>query len=85
MNLQYMEKDIACLRRRFNKKIGLYGKILDEILGMAIIIPRWMRYILDESTAERYYDYGVNVFGMEPSCPKMEAAEKDIRETENYF
>ena len=54
-------------------------------LGLAILTPRWMRYILDEQTAERFYQYGVNVLGLDRNLPKMEAAEKSIERTEEFL
>ena len=45
-------------------------------LGLAIVTPRWMRYVLandDEqgSRAQKFYEFGVNVFGIDPSTGKM--------------
>lgn len=54
-------------------------------LGLAIVTPRWMRYVLDEETADRFYQYGVNVFGIDASLPKMEVAEKSIELTEDFL
>jgi len=54
-------------------------------LGLAILTPRWMRYVLDETTVGRFYDYGVNVFGLDPSLPKMEVAQKSIERTEDFL
>ncbi|WP_455617314.1 iron-containing alcohol dehydrogenase [Eisenbergiella sp.] len=54
-------------------------------LGLAILTPRWMKYILDETTVERFYEYGVNVFGVDASLPQMEAAEKSIEMTKDFL
>lgn len=53
--------------------------------GLAIITPRWMRHILNERTIDRFVKYGVNVFGIDPSLPKQEIAEKAIDETYHFF
>lgn len=53
--------------------------------GLAIITPRWMRHILNERTIDRFVKYGVNVFGIDPSLPKQEIAEKSIDETYRFF
>lgn len=47
-------------------------------LGLAILTPRWMEYTLDETTAPRYYQFGVNVFGIDSKLPVMEVAKKSI-------
>ncbi|MBQ9165150.1 MAG: iron-containing alcohol dehydrogenase [Bacteroidaceae bacterium] len=53
--------------------------------GLAIITPRWMRHILNERTIDRFVKYGVNVFGIAPSLPKQQIAEKAIDETYRFF
>jgi alcohol dehydrogenase YqhD (iron-dependent ADH family) len=47
-------------------------------LGLAILTPHWMEYILDESTAPQFKKFGVNIFGMEASLPDMEGAKRAI-------
>jgi hypothetical protein len=47
-------------------------------LGLAIVTPRWMEYILDDSTAPQFKKFGVNVFGVDPSLSDMEGAKKAI-------
>ncbi len=54
-------------------------------VGLAIIIPHWMRYSLNETTAPRFAQYGVNVFGLDRSAPAMETAKKAIELTEQFF
>ena len=53
--------------------------------GLAIITPRWMRNILNERTIDRFVKYGVNVFGIDPTLPKQQIAEKAIDETYRFF
>ena len=53
--------------------------------GLAIITPRWMRHILSERTIDRFVKYGINVFGIDPSLPKQEIAEKAIDATYAFF
>lgn len=54
-------------------------------LGLAIVTPRWMKYVLDEQTVERFYQYGVNVFALDASLPKMTVAQKSIELTEDFL
>ena len=54
-------------------------------LGLAILTPRWMEYCLDETTASKYYQFGVNVFGIDGSLPKMEVARKSIEMLSNFL
>ena len=54
-------------------------------LGLAILTPRWMEYCLDETTVSKYVQYGVNVFGMDPSLPAMDIARKAIAKTSEFL
>ena len=54
-------------------------------LGLAILTPRWMKYCLDETTVDKYVQYGVNVFGIDPSLDKMEIAKRSITLTEEFL
>jgi alcohol dehydrogenase YqhD (iron-dependent ADH family) len=47
-------------------------------LGLAILTPRWMEYILDETTAPQFKKFGINVFGVDASLSDMEGAKKAI-------
>lgn len=53
--------------------------------GLAIITPRWMKYILSDRTIERFVKYGVNVFGIDARLDKQEIANKAIEETYKFF
>lgn len=54
-------------------------------VGLAIITPRWMRYILSEKTVDKFVDYAVNVWHIQPSDNKFEIANKGIDLTEEFF
>lgn len=54
-------------------------------LGLAILTPRWMDYCLDESTVDKFYDYGVNVFDIDKSMDKMQVAELSIKMTADFL
>lgn len=54
-------------------------------LGLAILTPRWMEYCLDETTASRYYQFGVNVFGINSSLLEMEVAKKSIEMLKDFL
>ncbi len=47
-------------------------------LGLAIITPRWMKYCLNDTTVDRYVQFGVNVFGIDASLEPMVIADKAI-------
>ena len=53
--------------------------------GLAIITPRWMCKILSDRTLPRFVKYGVNVFGIDPTLPAREIAERAIAATYDFF
>lgn len=48
-------------------------------LGLAILTPRWLEYCLDETTVSKYYQFGTQVFGIDPSLPQMDVAKRSIK------
>jgi butanol dehydrogenase len=53
--------------------------------GLAILMPHWFRKILSEDTVDMFVKYGVNVFGIDKTLPKMEIAKKAIEATEDFL
>ena len=53
-------------------------------LGLAIILPNYLRSILNENTVDRFYTFGVNVWDIDKNLPKMEVAKKAIECLENF-
>lgn len=54
-------------------------------LGLAILTPRWMEYSLDDSTVSKFYQFGVNVFGIDASMPQMDVAKNSIALLSDFF
>lgn len=54
-------------------------------LGLAILTPRWMEYCLDGTTVSKYYQFGTNVFGIDPALAPMDVAKKSIEMLSNFF
>ena len=54
-------------------------------LGLAILTPRWMDYCLDETTVSKYVQFGVNVFGIDPTLQPMEIAHEAIQRLSDFF
>lgn len=54
-------------------------------LGLAIIMPRWMKKILNEKTLPRFVKFGVNVLGIDAKLPEMEIANKAIDQMYEFF
>lgn len=54
-------------------------------VGLAILTPSWMRYILNEDTVNKFCEYAVNVWHMPVEEDKFALANKAIDATENFF
>lgn len=54
-------------------------------LGLAIITPRWMEYILDETTAPQIKKFGVNIFGVEDNLSDMDGAKETIHRLSDFL
>lgn len=53
-------------------------------VGLAIITPQWMRYVLSESTVDRFVRYANEVWGISGS-DKISVANEAIDKTEIFF
>lgn len=54
-------------------------------LGLAILIPRWLEYILNDETKESVYKLGTNVFEVESGLDSLEGAKKTIENIKDFF
>lgn len=54
-------------------------------VGLAIITPHWMEYILEDSTVEVFKDYALNVWGLDPNQDAYTLAKKAISNTKSFF
>lgn len=54
-------------------------------LGLGIVTPRWMRYILDEENAQRFRNFAVAVFGVDSKLNNMSAALEGIKRFEEFL
>ena len=65
-------------------ELSAYYDIVHGV-GLAVLIPHWLRHMLREDNVWKYVEYGVNVWGIEESLPDMEIAERAIEATGKYF
>lgn len=54
-------------------------------VGLAILTPHWMKYVLDDSTLQNFVEYGVNVWGIDEKLEKYKIAYESIERTRDYF
>lgn len=54
-------------------------------VGLAILTPHWMKYVLDDSTLEKFVEYGVNVWDIDKNQDSYKIANEAINKTREYF
>lgn len=54
-------------------------------VGLAILTPHWMKYILSDATLDKFVEYGVNVWDIDKNEDKYVIANKAIEKTREYY
>ena len=54
-------------------------------VGLAILTPHWMEYALDKHTVDSFVEYGVNVWGINPTVYNFKIARLAIQKTRDFF
>ena len=63
--------------------IGFYD--ITHGLGLAILTPHWMEFVLDETTVQKFYNFAVNVCGISPDEDKFKVAKAGIEYVKDFF
>jgi len=54
-------------------------------VGMAVLIPKWMSYILSEKTVDKFAEYAMNIWNVPQGNDKFAMAKEAITMTEKFF
>lgn len=54
-------------------------------VGLAILTPHWMKYVLDDTTVDKFAEYGINVWDLDGNQDKYLIANAAIEKTRDYF
>jgi alcohol dehydrogenase YqhD (iron-dependent ADH family) len=76
--------DVANSAHPMEHQLSAYHDITHGV-GLAIITPHWMRHILNDKTVDKFVDFGVNVWGIDPSLKPFEIANKAIDKLKEFF
>ncbi len=79
-----MGKGVAWSVHRMEHELSAFYDITHGV-GLAILTPNWMRYVLHEKTQARFARYGTAVWGLDASRPVRELAEAAIQKTRDFF
>ncbi len=77
-------KPVAWSVHKIEHELSAFYDITHGV-GLAILTPNWMRYILNEKTESRFAQYGVRVWGLDSSLPLRQLAESAIDKTREFF
>lgn len=54
-------------------------------VGLAILTPNWMRYILNNDTVNNFVEYGINVWNIDDDQEAFDIANQAINKTQEFF
>lgn len=54
-------------------------------VGLAIVTPRWMRYVLSDKTVDKFAEFAVNVWELDADAEKFSLARQGIDRLEQFF
>ncbi|MBU3180319.1 iron-containing alcohol dehydrogenase [Clostridium psychrophilum] len=77
-------KDKNWVAHPMEHELSAYYDITHGV-GLAILTPHWMKYILDDSTVDKFVEFGVNVWDIEKGTDKYAIANAAIDKTREYF
>ncbi|SHO52292.1 iron-containing alcohol dehydrogenase [Anaerocolumna xylanovorans] len=75
---------VASSAHPMEHQLSAYHDITHGV-GLAIIIPHWMKHILNDKTVGKFVDFGVNVWDIDPSLDSFEIASKAIEKSKEFF
>lgn len=53
--------------------------------GLAVLFPNWMKYVMDDTNADKFYQLAVNVFGVAENSDKKAAALEGIDRLRSFY
>ncbi|MBR4878880.1 MAG: iron-containing alcohol dehydrogenase [Clostridia bacterium] len=83
-NLLSYGKGTAWSVHSMEHQLSAYYDITHGV-GLAILTPHWMRYVLNEETVDKFVEYAKNVWDIDCDGDKFAAANKAIDKTAEYF
>lgn len=54
-------------------------------IGLAVLTPIWMDYVLDNNNIDKFVEYGVNVWNLDKKKSKQDIAREAIELTKEFF
>lgn len=83
-NFIKLGKNVAWTVHPMEHQLSAYYDITHGV-GLAILTPHWMEFVLSPETVHKFEEYGVNVWGIDPHKDPFEIAHEAIDQTRAYF
>lgn len=76
--------DVAWSAHAMEHELSAYYNITHGV-GLAILTPNWMDYVLNSATVGKFVEYGVNVWDIDDAVDPFDIARQAILNTREYF
>lgn len=83
-NFIKLGKDVTWSVHPMEHQLSAYYDITHGV-GLAILTPHWMEYIVNELNVAKFKEFGVNVWGIDAEKDPFEIAHEAIAKTRTYF
>ena len=83
-NITWRGSEVAPTLHPLEHELSAFYDITHGV-GLAILTPHWMKYILSESTVDKFAIYGVNVWGIDASQDRYDIARQAIDKTAAFY
>lgn len=83
-NFIKLGKNVSWTVHPMEHQLSAYYDITHGV-GLAILTPHWMEYVLNENTVEKFKEFGVNVWNIDADKDPFEIAHEAISKTADYF
>lgn len=83
-NFIKLGKEVGWSVHPIEHQLSAYYDITHGI-GLAILTPHWMKYVLRDDNVSKFKEYGVNVWGIDANKDPFEIAHEAIQKTKDYF
>lgn len=83
-NFIKLGKNVSWTVHPMEHQLSAYYDITHGV-GLAILTPHWMEYVLNEETVAKFKEFGVNVWNIDADKDPFEIAHEAIQKTADYF
>ena len=83
-NITWRGSEVAPTLHPMEHELSAFYDITHGV-GLAILTPHWMKYILSDSTVDKFAIYGINVWGIDAGQDRYDIARQAIDKTAAFY